>query len=83
MKFAGRLRLYSAVEYLLPVGVRGCQNRFFQSSVAIAARERADAAWRERVANTPIGDAEWEAELRWRREWEDEDAHPERFIHRV
>jgi hypothetical protein len=49
----------------------------------LAARDQADAAWHEQVANTPVGDAEWEAELRWRRQWEDDDAHPERFVHRV
>jgi hypothetical protein len=48
-----------------------------------AAAKQADAKWHEEVAATAIDDAAWERELEWRRRCEDDEAHPERFRHRV
>jgi hypothetical protein len=47
------------------------------------AAKQADAAWHKEVAATPIDDAAWELELERRRQCEDDDAHPQRFIHWV
>jgi hypothetical protein len=46
-----------------------------------AAEEAADARWHDEVAATPVDDAAWERELKRRQECEDDEAHPERFIH--
>jgi hypothetical protein len=48
-----------------------------------AAAKAADVKWHEEVAATPIDDAAWEQELERRRKWDDDAAHPERFIVRV
>jgi hypothetical protein len=47
------------------------------------AEREADETWRKQVEATPIDDAAWEKESERRRQLEDDDAHPERFIHRV
>jgi hypothetical protein len=52
-----------------------------------AVREAAREQWEEECLQIPIDDAAWEEELQRRQEVEqkraDDDAHPERFIHRV
>lgn len=52
-----------------------------------SAFEAAKEEWKRECEKIPVGDAEWEAELRRRKEIEereaDDAAHPERFIHSV
>jgi hypothetical protein len=52
-----------------------------------AAHNAAEEEWQRECEMIPVGDAEWEEELQYRRETEDRDrddaAHPERFIHHV
>jgi hypothetical protein len=48
-----------------------------------AALKQTHKAWEQEVAQTPVDDAAWAKELEWRRKCDDDDAHPERFRHRV